>query len=1002
MKFSISHLFYRNRKQQRMVLFSTGLILVILISLRFRFLQTYEVVAQRFQELWAGFAWVLTTVIWGSLSAQFNAFSPSLGFASDVMAYQAAIIAIAIPVSLVIISQISERYQSGAITREFNRQWQLRVLLCLVIIDAVLVVTYKFFVVGDRVGDLGWKLVAWLIFLLFITTNIVLFAFFNTLRRYTTKTQFLLDRLFDDVQRVLNLATKRQVSDKQLRIAQEQFVSSLEGIGDILVFETKKRRNNEPIIASLKRIQDTAQTFFSLQQSQPERFLKLLYSHDLLQLGEANEIEASLRLSFSPDKYSVGLMAIVNQFLRLREAGLEAKNLEIARLATYNPLWLAQELSQKSDHHQSIETILRTLSEVRYGSQKSQDDLAHFLSTTCYISPVFKDEFHLTYLGIFTRYFIPGVRGMIDNGSTELFKQLVRTLHESGDLKHYDDYRVDELQSFLLRMDYRAYMEANQNRQLSSKLNQLKVLTEQLWTDEQLKQCLEAFSELKNFVHQYLNTEQWAEIQKQFDELYDDLIFRFKFNHLVGLIFDVGSYCIFRDRFDYIHCLWTYLQPHDADANWLGHTVVPASLPGLFNLFFRDALAGRTFSMHWEDHHGNRRYYDCYFLLLLLREFLNSRVTTNQARQILIEGFQLPNGIYPSCLNSIQYDVDRLIPLARDLSAIAESFEILGLNRNQLNDAIEHGLIPFLESLKPKAEELIQQQLRQQSISPRKVKEFKAEFLEGYNERTSVRTLFKLFNLYEDRTGEPSDENFSRFGFSEVNGKAMFLEDWYVDYGHPGDAFGGSFGASENSSLISTIAQACTIQEDNLETILEHLGESLNRTIIITVNTDSYYAFHDSDHFETRSAEQSKNIDLPEFSGFYTYAECKIPVFQFFCSINTEAGISDEAFLILDRERLGRLVQYCPATAGEPYEVEQYVAFRIQAFAEDETLMTELLQNPPNWLLEKGTEVEQEIYLEGQVLIAVYEKFCLEIDSDFSGILIPLTPTSFDPSLENA
>jgi hypothetical protein len=988
MNLRVPHWLYQKRNQQQIIWFSFGLILVILISL-LGFPQICEAITQELRRWWSGGYLLFMQMIWSPLSTRFNSFSPSVGFASDVMAYQAAIIAIAIPVSLVIISQISERYQSGVITKEFNRQWQLRALLVLVVIDVLLVVIFKFFV-GEKVDNLGWKLVAWLILLIFIATNIVLFAFFNTLRQYTTKTQFLLDRLFDDVQQALHLATRQRVNDKQLRAAQERLASALEGIGDILAFETKKRRNNEPIIASLRRIQDNAQVFFALQESQPDRFLKLLYSHDLLQLGEANDIEASLLLSFSPDKYLVVLMAIVNQFLRLREAGLEAKNLEIARLATYNPLWLAQELSQKNDHHQSIETILRTLSEVRYGSQQSQDDLAHFLSTTCYISPVFKNEFNLTYLGIFTRYFIPGVRGMIDNSRTELFRQLVRTLHDR-DVKHYNDYKVEEFQSFLLRIDHRAYIEANQDRQLISKLNRVRALAGQLWTDEQLKECIDAFDELKDFVYDHFAIEQQAEIRKRFDKLYNELIFRFKFNHLVSLMFDVGAYCVFREHYDYVHYLWTFLQPPDADANWLGHTVVPTSLPGLFNLFFRDALAGNTFSVYWEDHRGNRRYYDRYFLLLLLREFLNSRVTTNQERRSLIDSFQLPNGIHSTCLNNVQYKVDRLVPLARDLGLIAASLQILGFDGNQLNDAIEQGVIPFLESLEPKAEERIQQQLREKRISPQKIEEFKSEFLEGYTERASVRNLFKLFNLYEDKANESADDILG-FGFKQVDEKEMFFEDWYVNYGHPGDGFGSRLGADEDSRLISVIAQACTIQEEgNLESALELFRDRLSSVFIITVNADSFYILSNSNRFETRGTDQSQDLASPEFSGFYIHADHKIPVFQFFCPIAEEGSTPNQAILVLDREQLGQLIEYAPAEANEPYQIVQHFAFRIQAFAEDEALMTEFLQNPPNWLIEKGSQIEQRTYLESQVFLAIYEKFHLEISSDFSGVLIPLS-----------
>jgi hypothetical protein len=60
-------------------------------------------------------------------------FSPSTGFLSDIIAFQGAVIAIAIPLSFEIIARISERYQSGILVEKFNQQWQIRWLLRLLV-----------------------------------------------------------------------------------------------------------------------------------------------------------------------------------------------------------------------------------------------------------------------------------------------------------------------------------------------------------------------------------------------------------------------------------------------------------------------------------------------------------------------------------------------------------------------------------------------------------------------------------------------------------------------------------------------------------------------------------------------------------------------------------------------------------------------------------------------------------------------------------------------------
>ncbi|WP_413171047.1 hypothetical protein [Anabaena azotica] len=708
----------QGQENKQILLFIGNFILGMLIGYGFGLLRIHESISH----YW-GFAalknWLMQTFSF------FMSFSPSLGFASDVIAYQAAIIAIAIPLSLEIISRISERYQSGVITKEFNRQWQIKVLPFLVIANALLGVTLKFFV--DSKVDTGWqKILAWLIFLLFIATNFLLFSFFKKLGQYATKTKFLLDRLFDDLTQVLRSVTSNgQMSDKRLQKSQEEFISALEGIGDILVFETKNRKNNQYLIEGLKRIQDIAEQFFALQNSQPEKFLKLLYSHEILQLYKPNKLEVSWRLEFSPEKYLVALMAIVNQFLRIHEAALEFKNREIARLSLNNLIWLLRDLSQDINHNHSIKTLLRVLADLRYTNQQIQDEFSRILSITWYTSVVFKDSFNVKYLSEFDSYFVSGISKIISSRQTQLFDQLVYTLHDSGDIKLKHSYQsiVTGLQSLLRQLEYQVYKEANQTEQLGKKLNNLNFLASQLQTQEQVNQCLELFKEVKDIILHYFKSANQEEIQKHLEEIHNNLVFRFKFNNLIYLMFDIGAYCIFKNRYDYIYKLWTFRQPNDADATWLGHDIVPGSLLGLFNFYFQKPFGS---PISWDNHHGSSWYFDQYFLILLLREFLNSQITTNQDRQNLVSTFQIPDDINSRVLSNIRYEVNRLIPIARELINLSDSLQILGFNTNQLNDAIEDGLIIFLESLKPKADKQLEKQLRSQKISKTKVEQFKS------------------------------------------------------------------------------------------------------------------------------------------------------------------------------------------------------------------------------------------------------------------------------------
>ena len=157
-------------------------------------------------------------------------FTPKIGFISDIIAVQGGVIAIALPLSIDIISRISERYQSGVITKKFNQRCVIKLLPILSITDIIIGINLKFFVQNDLIN--GYlKVLGWLTFVIFLISVGVLFLFFETLRRYITDTNFLLEELFKDMEESLSLPRKKKESGrKKLIRKQKRLVEALEGV----------------------------------------------------------------------------------------------------------------------------------------------------------------------------------------------------------------------------------------------------------------------------------------------------------------------------------------------------------------------------------------------------------------------------------------------------------------------------------------------------------------------------------------------------------------------------------------------------------------------------------------------------------------------------------------------------------------------------------------------------------------------------------------------------
>ncbi|MEQ8193784.1 MAG: hypothetical protein RIB59_04780 [Rhodospirillales bacterium] len=124
--------------------------------------------------------------------------SPSPEFLSDVAAFEAVTIAILIPLSIEIISKLSERYNSEVIIRTFEEYWANKYLPGFLLINIVAVVILRFFA-HDYVSSHIWKISALIILLFFIVIAFVVWRVIRQIRFFMHDTRFILDQLYKNV-----------------------------------------------------------------------------------------------------------------------------------------------------------------------------------------------------------------------------------------------------------------------------------------------------------------------------------------------------------------------------------------------------------------------------------------------------------------------------------------------------------------------------------------------------------------------------------------------------------------------------------------------------------------------------------------------------------------------------------------------------------------------------------------------------------------------------------
>jgi len=144
---------------------------------------------------------VFLNKIWAVVLAVIN-FTPTPNFLSDIAAFEAVVIGLAIPLSFEIVSRISERYQSEVITKKFIQNWEIKWLPIFLIANIIIAITLRFFVQDNPVWT-TWKILAWITFIGFLfIAGIFLFKFLPKLKRYMTDTKFILDEFFNEAEKL--------------------------------------------------------------------------------------------------------------------------------------------------------------------------------------------------------------------------------------------------------------------------------------------------------------------------------------------------------------------------------------------------------------------------------------------------------------------------------------------------------------------------------------------------------------------------------------------------------------------------------------------------------------------------------------------------------------------------------------------------------------------------------------------------------------------------------
>ncbi len=528
-----------------------------------------------------------------------------------------------------------------------------------------------------------------------------------------------------------------------------------------------------------------------------------------------------------------------------------------------------------------------------------------------------------------------------------------------------------------MTVDFKKHEELDKEYGLNNLINELAKLENNLRTWEKLSEWFEKFDELKVIIENNINEDQKATAQENEEKIREFVTSQFKYQNLLEIVFAIGTYCLFKEKYTYIKYLWEYKQPPDSDAHWIGQDITPQSIESVIQFYFRKELLGRKFDF-WEGHRGSKRYYNQYFLLLLAR-VLQSVHPDTEGKYQSIENYKLSD-LNIHKLSDLEHSIDGFIKIAVDLKKEEIILAEIGLDTKKLEELFDFKLIPFLNKLKEEVEKQILEKHKIGKISQKKIEDFKKGVLKSFFEGVNIRIILKYLDAYEDKTGNKITGKEKRFGINTVDDKASFFDEWHVHFLGWGENYGCGLAFDEDSFLFDYITMSCkNISKINFEDTLSKFKKPED-IIIFATNFDLWQFFEDSKNFKPEWHSDTKKLNVKGFGGWYNFKSQLIPVF------NIYTQKIEKQILILNKTRLGKLVQLSPLNDGEDEKsVEDIFYIKIQSFSENKEQMENFIKEPTDWLKKIGEEQKQREYLEECVLIQIFERFEYNKPEDFEG-----------------
>lgn len=882
------------------------------------------------------------------------------------------IMAFLIPVSIDITSKVAAKYNSDVVVRLFQSNTISKYFPFFVLINIGAMLTLRFFT-QSPFFTYEIKLMMWILLLFTIIITILIGYLVYRLERIISDDNVPLDMLIKRIE--------KDFKHRYISIKKESIIEAVEGIGDILLYQTN-RKNNRPILYGLTELSKMATKLIRLKLFQLEKYEILVYSRELINYQKDNNIEATSTFCFKNQDRNLGcLVAYINQIERICLTAMQDNNREVTEYALRVMYSALQTASTQANNELAVELLVKKINNC-VNSSIQEREFSDESIISWYIDNMLKEphrgngSFHIPYLDIYDPYFVNTLQGIINSNKYSSFRAVINYMSDNF---HFSDYQREKLWGYhyLLRAaDFEKYLEINREERVQRRVRNLIEEENQMYTIAQLNDWLESFEQLRKIINKNLMDENSKRKARQLEgEIIDNAIKHLKYTRLIRLSYAIGTLCMINENYEYIR----YMRETVAEVakREIGLNMVPQTLQEVMNdyLIFYDLSNRHKLAIN-----SYRRY-----VLMLIENLLNKEASKEFYLPFLRQeqvgpGLEALEGL----ISVATADANKALKEAQETKQGGKR-----VNTNTVAAKLPQTLVlKFLHPVHKETAGLLVKARSNMSISTKVKDSFRISFMDGFNQRLVVRCIFdKYLKIYKnDAKGKYQELPNRPWGINELADKTSFLgsEDTIKRGAYQ---YGVTLADIENMTLFDNMMKYCRKQNPHsFESFLRRIGKPEDLLILSSYSVVNRFLkqqerFHMAKHMghtvniSINAAKKTKQEDLSKINGFvgyYDINEYPVPVFNFYYR-----GGGDY-LLILHKSLLGQLVQM--PLVSHPPENKKYlkltsnsIYFNLEELAKNSPMQNEYIADAPTWLTEVGDVKQQREFLKQKVLITVLE-----------------------------